>query len=110
MTMAVYDRDGGLEVELGEWPGNEMFVFAENYVMSVRGLVFGRQLFAAVAADRVVIGTTDSLTFEILGRDGTLQRLVRVDEPSRPVEPGAFETIRDDVADNASDDMRALWL
>lgn len=109
MTMTVYGRDGTLESELGTWPGNEMYVVAEEDFMAVRGLTFGRGLYSTVSLDRVVIGTTDTLAFEIRGRDGTLQRLVRVTEPLRPAPSQAWDRVRDDVMESSDEGMLNMW-
>lgn len=111
LSLDVHDPEGRLVGSLGEWPGNEMFVHTvEGRGVAVRGLTFGRQLFAAVSGDRVVVGTSDEPSFEIVDRSGVLQRVVRIDEAPVPIEEGAFERVRDEALEqSANEEFRRMW-
>lgn len=110
VTISVYGPHEGGETPLGEWPGSEMFVSTAGRRMAVRGLVFGRQLFAIVAADRAVIGSSDERAFELVGRDGTVERIARVGGPLDPVPDGAFDRyVEETLATSEGDDLRRMW-
>lgn len=98
------------ETVLGEWPGSEMFVSSTSDLMAVRGLVFGRQLFAAVSDDRAAVGTNDARSFRLLARDGTLERISRVAGPLDPVPDGAFDRYAEEVfAAPDGEHLREMW-
>lgn len=110
VDVGIYRPDGSLVRSLGEWPGSEMFVSAEEGRMAVRGLVFGRELFAIAAGDRVLIGSSDAREFRLLRRGGETERIVRVAGPLDPVATGAFERHVEEVLEtSADDDFRRFW-
>lgn len=109
-AVEVYGLDGALERELGEWAGNEAFVTTVQGGLAVRGLTFGRQQFTALSGERAVVGENDGRSFFLVGRDGSLERIVRVAGSLRPVEAGAFEQVRDEALEqSSSDELRDMW-
>jgi hypothetical protein len=61
---------------------------------------FGKEGVVAIAGDRAFYGSQDAWEIRVLGRDGSLQRLIRWDREPRPVtEAEAAAFIEDRVSD-----------
>jgi hypothetical protein len=100
-------RPDGEEVHLAELEAGEMFARASNEGFMARGLPFGRFSTSAAAPMGVWLGTGDSYELSYHGASGDLERILRLDAPSRTVSDEDVEAyIRVNVDEDTNDENR----
>ncbi len=99
-SFASVDLDGRLITDFGEFPGLELFIRLREGGLSANLLPYGKFAVAAVSSDRLYVGTADRYEIRAFAPDGRLARLIRYDQPTRPVTPADIDAyIEEQVAE-----------
>jgi hypothetical protein len=86
LTYALFDRAGAPKDTLGRYPGAEEFILTTSGMGLRREVAFGRTSLASARGSHVVIGTNDTLRYDIFNAAGRrVQTHVGVMPPRRPV-------------------------
>ncbi len=101
-------RDGAVVHELGTYPGYESvlaMVSEGDQTFAMTGQApFGKQPAVAVGGERFFFGSQDTWEIRVLGRDGSLERLIRWDRAPEPVTAAQVdefvENLVSDMGDN----------
>lgn len=81
----VVEADGTLRDTLGALPGSEAVIRISGQGVNIIRVPFARTSVTEVVGDRVVFTPNDRWELRVHGSDGSLQRLIRVATPTRPV-------------------------
>jgi hypothetical protein len=90
-TIFVLGREGGIETEIGPFPGIESSVVMNELGPTMFGVVLGRSLHAAARGDRVAAGNDDAYSIRTYHANGDLTGIVRQAREPVPVASGDFE-------------------
>jgi hypothetical protein len=86
MPVGLASLDGEPLAMIGEFPGVDRWgTVRDGRVTGSGPLPFGRDLAQAIVADRVFVGSGDTYEVQVYGLDGTLEQLVRLGVPERPL-------------------------
>ena len=110
LVVRLFSRDGAPVGDIGRFLGGELQRSRTmttsggtitSYSVRSQAVVFGREPFFAIGTDVVYAG--DGMTYEVRAYDrtGRLRRIIRVDEPIRPVTPSMVTAYYAAVADAA---------
>jgi len=100
-------RPDGHEVHLADLPAGEMFARASNEGFMARSLPFGRASRTAATPTGVWLGTADSYEVRYYGESEGLERVLRMEAPSRAVSEDDVEAyIRENVDEDTNDENR----
>ncbi len=94
MTYFHVSDDGQVVDTIGQLPGSERFVRADEQLVAVVTRGFGKTSRTAVGRDVFAFGSTDAYEVELRDTSGTLQRLVRKDHTIRPVTDADVEAYK----------------
>lgn len=83
----IYERDGQRADTIGHFASEEMYFIATPEMSTRQNVGFGRDVFAAVAGDHAVIGTSDDYALSIFRSTGALERRLQGSRGSVPVSP-----------------------
>ena len=104
--------DGIERREFGDYPGTESMCDPSPVGPGCRasvGVLFGRHLLQAAAADRIAIANSDSFSVRIYDGRGALQQVVRQRHTPKPVEEGDFADARSEVMEGMPPRVRAMF-
>lgn len=77
--------DGSITTDFGDLPAAEMYAEVNESSFRARAIAFGKVTIAEPSGDRLWIGTGEQWQIEARRRDGSLERIVRLDRPLTPV-------------------------
>jgi hypothetical protein len=89
-------------------PGRDDHIYHEATSFGTRTVLFGRNAYAAVAGDEVVIGESGRFEVRVHGADGTLRRIARVLVEPRPVTPAKLAAAREREIESRRESRRLL--
>jgi hypothetical protein len=113
-----YSMEGELIDTIGMFPGPDQFIKSgrdgNNFMVEIFTPPFGRGAFMELHGDKLYFGSADSYEIECRNKDGTLERLIRRNGPSRPVTAADIERfIEREIADiedgNTRRDRREIY-
>jgi hypothetical protein len=90
-SIFILGREGGIETEIGPFPGPETSVVIGEFGPSVFGVVLGRSLHATAQGDRIAAGNDDAYSIRTYQANGDLTGIVRQTREPVPVASGDFE-------------------
>lgn len=77
--------DGRITADFGDLPAAEMYAEVQGTSFRARAIAFGKVTISEPTDDRLWIGTGESWELKAYRRDGTLERIARLDRPVIPV-------------------------
>lgn len=83
--------DGAVRDTLGEFPGSEAFVQTSGNGFMVTSPAFGRSPSMWAHGEHFFYGASDTYEVSVHAKDGTLERLIRLDRANREVTPALIE-------------------
>ncbi len=108
-VVSIAGPDGAIVAELGSFPGNEAWVHRGEDFMMVTSFTGGRGFQAAIVADRVVMGPTDRYEYRQYDRAGTIQAIVRLEQPPVALTPADLERERQERLERIDESQRDRW-
>ncbi len=104
MTLIFGTAAGEAGDSLGTFAGPEAQILTGEGFVAIRELLFGRDLHVAAAADRIAVGNDDTYSVRLYRSDGTLERIVRLDVPNRPIGEADYARVREEVLAGIEDE------
>jgi hypothetical protein len=94
MVVLHLDVDAAHADTIGEFPGAQWFVYANEHSTGARGLPFGRHPVTAVSGNSLYYGSSDRYEIGVYSRDGTLRRSIRRARENLPVTDDDIEALK----------------
>lgn len=98
--------DGSEVDSIGRFPSSEMVALVEGSSVTGSPVPFGRRAGLALSRTGFWFGASDRWTLEHRSIDGTLQRVVRLERPLRPVTSDALDRMRERRLERVGDQLR----
>ncbi len=99
-----WDLQGALIDTIGRFPAGEYYTRAWDRGMSRLALPFGRFAWAAVHRAGFYFGSSDAYEIGYYTATGTLQRLIRIDQPNREVTTEDRERYKHELLEEAAEE------
>jgi hypothetical protein len=101
------DGAGGIDT-LATTLGRDEHIYQEATSFGTRTVLFGRNAYAAVAGDEIVVGESGRFEVRVHGSDGALRRIFRVLGEPRPVTPAQLAAARERELEARRESRRQL--
>ncbi len=107
VAVAVFAPDGSSSDTLGLFPGREVFVSNEDGRAVMNAPIFAHNTSATIRGDEVFVGIQETLEIGSYSRDGTLERLWRVQNADLQLSADDIATRKQEVLSTLPSERRA---
>jgi hypothetical protein len=103
----LFDADGAVLDTIASMPGQERMIRFDANSVQIMGLPFGRQPSFAVHGDALFAATQEDNALRIIGRDGSLRRIIRTGAMPLPVTDERMDARIERLVESAPEQLRA---